>query len=232
MKNKSNPLIIMAEFILKAAVFTSAFGGVYLQAIIDGGFFKPKIYLYFTIISNTGIAIISFVMLIIKIAELISKRQLTPKWLYTLKYMITAALFTTLVVAFAILAPAIKNMNYIFTPKNILAHLLAPLFATMDFLLFDKGYVIKRYSAFQSLVLPGLFTVITLLLSIKGVYYTNGTSYPYFFFNYRELGWFTLSAHGLGTAWWFIIIAVITILSSLILLKIKKKISRQKTEKA
>lgn len=161
-----------------------------------------------------------------KIAELISRRPIKSEWLYTLKYMITSALFTTLVVAFAILAPAIKNMNYIFTPKNILAHLLAPLFATIDFLVFDKGYVIKKHSVFQSLVLPGLFTVITLLLSIKGVYYTNGTNYPYFFFDYRSLGWFTLSLHGLGTAWWFIIIAVITMLSSWILLKIKRKTNR------
>lgn len=223
MKNKKEYCCIGIEFLLKIAAFVAAFSGVYLQARIDGGFFKPKIYLYFTILSNTGIAGILFFVILLRIAELLTKRQIVPQWVFTLKYMVTAALFTTLVVAFAILAPAIKNIHYIFSLKNICAHLLAPLLATIDFVVFDKRFIIKKCSVLQSLFLPGAFTIITLLLSIKGVYYTNGTYYPYFFFNYRKLGWFTLSPHKLGTAWWFLIVAGITMVSSYILLKIKAK---------
>lgn len=223
MKTKTNLCSTITEFALKIAVFAAAFGGVYLQAVIDGGFFKPKIYLYFTIISNTGIAIIMLVMLLCRSIELIAKRQIIPQWLYTLKYLFTSALFTTLVVAFAILAPAIKSLSYIFTPKNVLAHLLAPLLATVDFLVFDKGFVIKKYSVLQSLILPGLFSLVTLALSVKRVSYTNGTNYPYFFFDYRSLGWFTLSLHKPGTFWWLLIIAAITMLCSWILLKLKSR---------
>lgn len=223
MKNPTNPFVTIIEFALKLAIFAASFCGVYLQAVIDGGFWKPKIYLYFTIISNTGIAIIVLSMLLMRIIELTCKRQIIPPWFYTLKYLFTSALFTTLVVAFAILAPAIKNMSYIFTPKNVLAHLLTPLLATLDFLIFDQGYVMKKHSVLQSLLLPGLFSLVTLLLSIKGVYYTNGTYYPYFFFDYKSLGWFTLSFHRLGTAWWLIIIAGITMFSAWVLLKMKKR---------
>lgn len=211
------------ELVLKLAVLATSFSGVYLQAIIDGGFFKPKIYLYFTILSNTAIAVIVLVMLPVRVMEILTKQKIVPQWFYTLKYIVTSALFTTLVVAFAILAPAVHNIHYVLSLKNVLAHLLTPLLATMDFLIFDKEYMIKKYSVFQSLILPGAFALITLLLSIKGVYYTNGTYYPYFFFDYRSLGWFTLSLHRLGTAWWFLIIAGITMFSAWLLLKLKKR---------
>ncbi len=120
------------EFLLKTALLAASFGGVYLQAVIDGGFFKPKIYLYFTILSNTGIAVITLLLLPLRAAELLLDRPAGPRWLYTLKYMFTAALFTTFLVAFAILAPAIRNLRYILSPKNVLAHLLTPLLATAD----------------------------------------------------------------------------------------------------
>lgn len=42
MKNKSNPLIIITELMLKAAILITSFGGICLQAIIDGGFFNLK----------------------------------------------------------------------------------------------------------------------------------------------------------------------------------------------
>lgn len=226
MKEQLSPLSSVIECALKFAIFAAAFAGVYLQAVIDGGFFKPKIYLYFTIISNTGIALLILVMLPVRIAEILSKRQIMPRWLYTLKYLFTSALFTTMVVAFAVLAPAIRSIDYILTPKNLLAHLLAPLFATLDFLLFDKGYVVKKYSVLQSLILPGVFSLVTLLLSVKRVYYTNGTNYPYFFFDYRSLGWFTLSLHRPGTFWWLLMVSGITMLSAWILLKMKRLCGR------
>ncbi len=224
-KKSAGTHALILEFLLKTALLAASFGGVYLQAVIDGGFFKPKIYLYFTILSNTGIAVITLLLLPLRTAELLLDQPSVPQWLYTLKYMFTAALFTTLLVAFAILAPAIRNLSYILSPKNVLAHLLTPLLAAADFLVFDHGYARTKYSVPQSLILPGLYAALTLIFSIDGVYYTNGTYYPYFFFDYRTLGWFTLSPHKLGTAWWLGFIALLTAISSWLLLKLKKRIS-------
>jgi len=224
MKNRAGTHAPVIEFLLKAALLAASFGGVYLQAVIDGGFFKPKTYLYFTILSNTGISVIALLLLLLRAAERLADRPVVPRWLYRLKYMFTAALFTTFLTAFAILAPAVGNLSYILSPKNVLAHLLTPLLATVDFLAFDPEFRRQKISVPQSLILPGLYTALTLFLSIDGVYYTNGTYYPYFFFDYRTLGWFTLSLHKIGTAWWLGIIALITAVSSWLLLKLKKRI--------
>ena len=47
---------------------------------------------------------------------------------------------------------------------------------------------------FLGFILPLLYLAMTLLISIKGVTYSNGTNFPYYFLNYREYGWFNL--HG------------------------------------
>lgn len=97
------------ELLLKIATIIFAFWGVCLQARDDGGFIRSNTYLYFTIISNLETVIIFSVFVVLRIAENIKGKQIIPKPLFMLKFMITAAMTITLTVAALLLAP-LKDM--------------------------------------------------------------------------------------------------------------------------
>lgn len=216
-------LTTMPEILIKPLLIFIALLGVYLQARLDGGFFTTNVYLYFTIFSNTGAAIVFFVFLIFEIIERINRKPYIPKWMFTIKYMFTVALLITLVVSATLLAP-FKDQAYLFSVKNLSVHIFAPLLAVIDFLVFDKRLKIHWYTPFLGLLLPAAYSALTLLLSIKGIYYSNGTIYPYFFFNWRELGWWTMSRAGIGVGWWLIIIGIAALFLSSVLTGIKSAV--------
>lgn len=175
------------ELLLKIATIIFAFWGVCLQARDDGGFIRSNTYLYFTIISNLETVIIFSVFVVLRIVENIKGKQIIPKPLFMLKFMITAAMTITLTVAALLLAP-LKDNVYLFSMKNLSLHIIAPILAMIDFLMIDRGFEYKWKMTFLGFILPLLYLAMTLLISIKGVTYSNGTNFPYYFLNYREYG--------------------------------------------
>ncbi len=221
----NNYIPSIPEILFKPLLIFTALFGVYLQAKLDGGFFRTNVYLYFTIFSNTGTAIVFFLFWILEIAERINKRKYLKPFMFTIKYMFTAALSITLVVSATLLAP-FKDMTYLFSVKNLTVHIFAPLIAVLDFLIFDRRFHIKWYMPLLGLALPAAYSVLTILLSIRGIHYSNGTIYPYYFFNWRDLGWWTFSKTCLGVGWWLIIIGVVSLILSSVLTLIKKTITK------
>ena len=195
------------ELLLKIATIIFAFWGVCLQARDDGGFIRSNTYLYFTIISNLETVIIFSVFVVLRIVENIKGKQIIPKPLFMLKFMITAAMTITLTVAALLLAP-LKDNVYLFSMKNLSLHIIAPILAMIDFLMIDRGFEYKWKMTFLGFILPLLYLAMTLLISVKGITYSNGTNFPYYFLNYRELGWFNLNGGMPGVAWWILIVAV------------------------
>ena len=187
------------ELLLKIATIIFAFWGVCLQARDDGGFIRSNTYLYFTIISNLETVIIFSVFVVLRIVENIKGKQIIPKPLFMLKFMITAAMTITLTVAALLLAP-LKDNVYLFSMKNLSLHIIAPILAMIDFLMIDRGFEYKWKMTFLGFILPLLYLAMTLLISVKGITYSNGTNFPYYFLNYRELGWFNLNGGMPGVA--------------------------------
>ncbi|MCD8181106.1 MAG: hypothetical protein LUF26_06495 [Firmicutes bacterium] len=219
-----------AEILWKAVIIALTVTGVYLQARDDGGLFRSNTYLYFTVISNSGTAVISAVFLILETAERLRGKYYIPKRLFTLKYMFTAAMFLTLIVSSCLLAP-FKDRAYLLSMKNLCLHIFAPLASVVDFLAFDKRFKCRKRTVLMGFVLPLIYLAVTLLLSIKGIMYSNGTNYPYYFLNYRSLGWLTLSGGNIGVAWWLMIVAVMTGIASALLLRLKRIICKRNEKK-
>ena len=208
------------EILWKIAVIFFASAGVYLQAKLDGGLFKTYIFLYFTILSNMGTAIVFFLLLLCKIAELIRGRGRRHRVLSRIKYIFTMAMALTLIVSLCLLAP-FKSQAYLFSFRNLCVHIFAPLGATLDFLIFDKDIRYRLRTSLQSLILPALYLAVTLLISIKGITYSNGENFPYYFLNYRNLGWITLPPDGFGVLWWIVVIGVISLVSAFLITAVK-----------
>ena len=88
-----------------------------------------------------------------------------------------------------------------------------------------NGFEYKWKMTFLGFILPLLYLAMTLLISIKGVTYSNGTNFPYYFLNYREYGWFNL--HGMpGVAWWILIVTVMAFAVTYLLLAFKRAVMK------
>lgn len=209
------------ELLIKFAIIIFAFWGVCLQARDDGGFIRSNTYLYFTIISNLETVAIVGVFIGLRIAETIRGKQIISKPLFVLKFMITAAMTITFTVAALLLAP-FKDNAYLFSMKNLSLHIIAPILMIIDFLLFDRYYEYKWRMTLVGFVLPLLYLAVTLLISIKGITYSNGTNFPYYFLNYRELGWFNQNGGMPGVAWWILIVAAMTLVVTFLLILLKR----------
>lgn len=209
------------EILWKLILIIFASMGVYLQARDDGGLFSNHTFLYFTIISNMGTAIVFFIFFIVDVFERLKKDTFILKKLFTVKYIFTTAMTVTLIVSACFLAP-FKDSTYLFSMKNLSLHIFAPLITVIDFLMFDRQFVCKWKTIFLGFVLPILYLTVTLLLSIKGISYSNGTNYPYYFLDYNSLGWLTFGNGQLGVLWWILIISVIVFITSFLLIALKK----------
>ena len=185
------------EILIKPVLIIFSVIGVALQVKVDGGFFGTNVYLYFTILSNTLIAATFFAFLVLEIIECIIGKNIIPQWLFTVKYMITSAMFLTLLVSAALLMP-FKNQAYLFSMKNLCQHIFAPFIALLDFIMFDRNFKCTGKAFALSFVFPLLYLVVTLALSLKPITYSNGSNFPYYFLDYRTNGWLTVPPNGLG----------------------------------
>ena len=70
-------------------------------------------------------------------------------------------------------------------------------------------------------VIPAVYLVVTLLISIKGITYSNGSNFPYYFLDYRTLGWTTFENGKIGVLWWILLIAGIVFVISFLLTTLK-----------
>jgi len=178
--------------------------------------------LYFTTQSNIWIAAICLVFLIIDIKAK-GKREIS-NWLYIIKFMFTVAIMLTFIV-FAVLLTPLQERNYLLSVTNICLHNITPIFGIADFIVCDYGFLSKKRYVLLGTILPLIYCIVTLLLSFSGVTYGEDSSgatriVPYFFLDYKKLGWFSISDNGYGVLIWVLIITVLVLAMGAALLAI------------
>lgn len=206
--------------ILKLGTILSCCLGLYFQVIEwQSVFFGPNsTFLYFTTQSNIWIAAICLVFLIIDLRSK-GNRQVS-NWLYVVKFMFTVAIMLTFIV-FAVLLTPQQEMDYLISGTNICLHNLTPIFAIIDFILCDYGYLSSKKHILLGTILPILYFIVTLILSFNGVGYGDDRIVPYFFLDYKKLGWLSVGDNGIGVIYWVIIISFMVLAMGANLLGIK-----------
>lgn len=209
-----------AGLVLKIGVVASCCFGIYLHIAVGGSDFSgsDSIFLYFTTQSNLWIALISLVFLVADIFT--GGRRRLPRWLYALKFMFTISILLTFVVFFALLAP-LMSASYLFSMGNLLLHLITPMLALADFVLCDYGYRTSRGHILLGAVMPLLYMMEAYVLGFLGVSY-SGRYVPYYFMDYKRLGWFAIGDDSIGVAFWVGGITLILLLMSWGLLRWKE----------
>ena len=108
--------------------------------------------------------------------------------------------------------------KYISTLSNVGCHTLVPLFAIVDWLVFDGKYRNKKYEFLYGVIMPIYYLVFSMICSTQNVDFGRGAKVPYFFLDYYANGWFTIGNGKLGVFWWIWIVVVIVVGISLLLM--------------
>ncbi len=214
------------SILLEILIIISSIYGVFITA--DNGFMSVEKFLYYTIQSNIFILIICAIFLIFKL----SKKKI-PNYLYVIKYICTVGISITFLVFAFILVPqlGLTSMNYLLSPSNMSVHLISPILAIIDFMLYDKIKMTKN-TYLSSCLMPVIYATIIIGMSFitDAALFGSMASgqmqrFPYFFMDYETNGWFTLTKDftRLGAFYWVIIIWGLALLLGKLFLKVNQK---------
>ncbi len=72
---------------------------------------------------------------------------------------------------------------------SIVRHLLVPILMILDWILFDPIGKLRKTDPFVWLLIPVAYYLFIMFVAQTDVIFYNGTSFPYFFLNYIQMGW-------------------------------------------
>jgi len=219
------------SFIFKLIAVVSTVWGVSLCYVFDPTSFMGETnpLLFFTIQSNIWVfisAVVGMIMILFRIER---------KAIHSiLKLMVTVSITLTGFIFCCVLAPTIPNA---FTLSNVLTHVIAPLSAILDFLVYDSTFEYKKKWCVYALIPPIWYLCFAAYGYVKNWIFMMGLNYPYFFLNWGSpAGVFGFSSElpFMGTFYWIILIATFVVGMALLYInlatKIKKKHENDKAE--
>lgn len=202
MKQKTKDIL---SLVIKFLVFAVVVVGL-IDSFMGNAFAGPsKTLLYYTNQSNILIAL---VCVFFALWQVCSKRSM-PRWAYVVKYASTVAITITFLVFWLFLAPFMTPDMNPYGLNSLCLHLVAPLLAIADFVLFDCNWLSGKKTVWWTLVFPCYYFVFAIVCSLCGVTFDgNGAVMPYFFLDFYNYGWFdaSLKPFELGVAYWLVVI--------------------------
>ena len=147
---KKDHVRIAYNAILSAMVFTVWILSFFLwkkEILAESGWTNLK---YFTVESNLLVGVVCLIWLV---ARLSGKQG---KWLTLLKYVSTVAVFVTFTVVVVFLGP-MYEYGLMYYGSNLFFHLLIPLLAVAEYLLFEKEISFRQ--TFFAMIPPALYGV-------------------------------------------------------------------------
>jgi len=201
---------------LKVGVIASCVLGILQHSVDVSQGFMDSIFMAFTTQSNIWAAAICLVFLCI---DLVTRgRRGVPRWLTIVKMMATTSVLLTWIVFAVLLSPTVP-ISYLVSPSNVLLHNLTPMLALLDFVLFDRGYNPRKRHALFGLIIPLAYMVF-----FFAVYELSGRlPVPYFFLDYRTLGWLSIGANGIGVVYWMLILVGVVLGMGVGMLELKER---------
>ena len=220
------------SLLLKAVVILSAVIGTVLSAeagrrVFMGG---STVFMYFTIQSNIGVALISLVGAIL----LLRGCRIGNAWL-VVRFVGAVAITLTGAVFCFVLAPTMGRSAW--NLQNILTHVVVPLTVVADFFVTGiRGRIGRRNIVF--VLLPPLFYAVYAGIGfVRGWEFSPGRNYPYFFLNWGSpAGAFGFSREipFMGCVWWILALLGLLLLVGFLYLAvldaIRKRVRGQKDE--
>lgn len=207
---KGNILKISLNLLVEIDLIVFGIYGLYLNFFSTGFMGNGSTLLYFTIQSNIAILAIVIVFFVLKIIQLILGKNLINNFLLHLKFVFTVGITITFLVFFILLAPS-QQPSYLTSMTNLTVHCLVPVLALIDFFFFDTDIKFNKFSPLTGTIFPLLYLFFVLICTQVGVSF-NGQFVPYFFLDFKTLGWFDISNRGIGVFYYILILLFFVIL--------------------
>lgn len=162
-------------------------------------------FTYFTNLSNIFLDLVLLLFIYFDIELLLSKgkrdRRSNPA--YITKYVATISITLTFFVFLTLLAPTnVNGFAYAYLNNgagSLCVHMIGPVLAIIDFLLFDYGYASSKKHALFATIPPLVYVVFVIILSSRGVRWETKYA-PYNFLNFgAPTGWFGFDLSLLGS---------------------------------
>lgn len=227
---KNRKIIISIFFKMLIIIFGIL--GIYF-ALKDDDFTTLDVLNFFTIQTNIAIILLSAVFLVLEILQLILKKNLVHKILLYIKFAFTVEITLTFLMFFTVIAP-FTQLDFAFNIESIFTHLVVPSLSISEFFLFYYNIKLSSKSAvIYSLIFPlCYFIYITILINFGVTFFGAGA--PYYFFDYKTLGWFSFSENGPGTFYWVlflmgVVVGLSILYKRLIILRQKSADKSRKT---
>ena len=223
MKQQTKQIFSLAlKFVIVAVVVVGIVQAFLGNAVIGAS----KTLLYYTNQSNLLMAAIC---LAFALWQMFANKSM-PRWCYVVKYAGTVAITITFLVFWLFLAPFMTEDMPVFSLNSVCLHLVAPLLAIADFLIFDCNWLSSKKTMWWTLVFPAYYFAFAVICSKCGVTFDSaGAVMPYFFMDFYTYGWFTfqLKPFTLGVAYWLVAILAFVLGVGALYLRIKRWRNKQ-----
>lgn len=203
MKKEVKQIKKILSVTLNLLIFAFSVVGILLACILarrDGYSHWYKRLYYFTQLSNIWIGVTSLVFAIMTVRNKPLKTVGLFKYVFTVSITVTGIIFCVLLAPFA-------DFN-IWTFSSVLTHIVVPVLSVFDYFTNEDIVVEKPGRAFLTLIPPAIYFVFAGTLSLLGVDFGRGDTFPYFFMDFKsEVGLFGYNFEGLpqlGTAYWIV----------------------------
>jgi len=189
-KNKKIALIYRS-----AAVLIATAGILDLLGAFQGSFNINILYFY-TALSNI-LAIVLFIMLIVKTISGIRKDDIDNASYFPRFSMICSVnVMITFVVFWVLLVPQLAGFLPLWTFSNLAVHAITPLLCLVDYILFAKSGHIKYRDVYYIVIFPISYMIASSVAGLAGHDYgiglplTDGAPvrFPYFFYDFDRIG--------------------------------------------
>ena len=236
MKEKSRNI---SSVVMKLIIAILAIVGVGLTYFL-GHTHGPSCFLYFTIQSNLWIAMMDVILAIFIILLLKNKISKLDNRLYIAHYVFTVSITITglvycfiLLPAYAMVDPSETGGAKPFNAPAVILHMVVPVLACIDFLVFTRHANFKWKDSFWALIPPLYYLVFSLIGFYANWNFGDGRNFPYFFLNYNSpagfFGFSDVMPYFMGSFYWMIIMILIVLGIAFIYTLCIKKLNNRST---
>lgn len=192
---------IIAVVLMTTGVMLSVTGGDELMPGV-------KSLMFFTLQSNILAIIISAIGLVFDFIRLSGKKVLPHKIFYFFKLVATTGVTLTFLVFWTLLTPMVSE-EYLYSISNLSLHTFGPLLVLFDYIFFTPNFKPKRRELMIPWAFPLLYLAFAMIMSASNITFGGSMHVPYFFLDYKVLGWFTISKSGIGVFYWVLIVLIL-----------------------
>ncbi len=201
-----NKKVLVISLVIKSLAVILMVLGVILNIFNSGDFMAgSKSLLYFTIQSNILASLISIISIVFDIQKFRGKEVVESSVFNYFKLVATTGVTLTLIVFWAILASLMPG-EYLYSIPNLTLHTFGPMLVILDYVLFTFDFKPNKKMIMIVWSFPLFYFIFVMILSLFNVSFGYEMSVPYFFLDYKNLGWFKITNSGIGVFYWVIII--------------------------